>query len=885
MWEPGFYLKKLSPFILWIMAGVPGSPAYARNVPAGFEALSLGQSEWLNVSFQGEDEGVFSVFVTPDSLTFREPRALSDRLPLEELPEETRKKILAELSSPLPRHDEAFHLAPGENIGVLYNEQEQSVMLLINPAWFNSNNRQFWHPSQNSHLALVSHQSLVFSHDNQTESLGGTGTLAQGLSDRSYLQGDWTLFQNVSRNTPSTSQFRFSNLFLRSDLTQGTYVQGGRMDITNLNSRLGGNFSLSLLPLAQTDGIRLGSTSAYVNTQSNDNTGSSPLTVMLAQPARIDVYRGERLLGTSYMDAGIHDVDTSNFPAGAYPVTLKEYENGRLVRQETQFFENSGQHQPAGDQPQWFLQAGRRTMADTYNEIKKSPKRKNKVGIAGGLQLALSHNVTWTGAILTAADNNEILSENDLSWTIPSQTGLWTLKTGYLMQGGLSTADNEQISWNYNGNTFYLSRYHTFCRGQIAGGCYSNYSTTASTELYGWTASLGYNYSRSVQRFWQLPEMTDSINPDGYPQIRTTEPTSDKQYSTSGVLLTLGTSVNYKNWNIWPRMGVFSNRSRNGYLHDSGGFLTLSLSGSSQLNSDVSSNTTAILDYRQHSQDNNLSLRQQWVSNSQNYRSLGIMFSGGENTQGALVSGEWDGSLGNSGMAASYNHSRKYSNRTLNGHYDSTFAVSSTGLVWGNRGGNESSMSGVVVDARNNRSEDISGPVAKIVSGQVGDVYLKDGRQAFLPLMDYMPDEVTVENAGTHGANGNIVRGAGKHNVFLLPGHVAVSRLRADAVYIYVGRLLVNGNNLLAGGHILNAEVPDINPDGSFVAEFNFSPDLLYVLKNRQFFICPVKYTKGFNGIRRMKNTNCRLTRDADLPETMRKSERVARLITMANRH
>ncbi|EDI2448067.1 TcfC E-set like domain-containing protein [Salmonella enterica] len=878
MWEPGIYLKKLSPLMLGIMAGITGSPAYARNVPPGFEALSLGQNELLNVSFRGDNEGVFSVFVTPEMLTFREPKILFDKLPLDEIPEEIRKKILAELSGPLPRHDGAFHFTPGENIGVIYNEREQSVMLLINPAWFNTNDRQFWHPSQNSHIAMVSHQSLVFSHDNQMESLGGTGSLAQGLGDRSYMQGDWTLFQNASKNTQSKSHFQFSNLFLRSDVTQGTYVQGGRMDITNLNSRLGGNFSLSLLPLAQTDGIRLGSTSAYVNTNLDNNTNSSPLTVMLAQAARVDVYRGERLLGTSYMDAGIHDIDTHTFPAGAYPVTLKVYENGRLLRQETQFFENSGQIRSASGLPQWFLQVGKRTASDIINN---QAKRKNRVGIAGGLNLALSRNLSWTGAVLTGTENNKILSENDLSWAIPSRTGLWALKTGYLMQGGQGTADNEQISWNYKANTFYLSRYHTFCRGQIPTGCYNNYSATASTELYGWTASLGYNYSRSVQHFWLFPGMADTAFVTESQRVRAPGAVSDNRYSTSGILLTLGTSVNYRNWNIWPRMGVFSNRSSNGYQQDTGVFLTLSLSRNTQLDSGVSSNTTATLNYRQHNQDNNLSLRQQWVSNRHDYRSLDVMLSGGNNYQNALVSGEWGGALGNSGMAAGYSHSRKYSNSTLNGHYDSTFAISSTGLVWGNRGGNESSLSGVVVDARNNRSENISGPVAKISSIQGGEVYLQDGQQTFMPLMDYMPDEVTVENADTHGANGNLARGAGKHNVFLLPGHVTISQLRADATYIYVGRLLVNGNNLLAGGHILNAEVPDINPDGSFVAEFNYSPDSLYVLKGRAFFICPVKYKVGFNRVRQIKTTNCHQVSDADLPEMVRSSERVAKLVSM----
>ncbi|ENV0654350.1 hypothetical protein ACE12W_004766, partial [Salmonella enterica subsp. enterica serovar Braenderup] len=82
---------------------------------------------------------------------------------------------------------------------------------------------------------------------------------------------------------------------------------------------------------------------------------------------------------------------------------------------------------------------------------------------------------------------------------------------------------------------------------------------------------------------------------------------------------------------------------------------------------------------------------------------------------------------------------------------------------------------------------------------------LNDGHQTFIPVTDYMADKVNIEDVSGHGANGNLIHGAGTHNIFLLPGHVSVTRLRADAVYIYIGRLLVNGENRLAGGHILNA--------------------------------------------------------------------------------
>ncbi|EBT2497997.1 TPA: hypothetical protein G8O64_004670 [Salmonella enterica] len=38
-----------------------------------------------------------------------------------------------------------------------------------------------------------------------------------------------------------------------------------------------------------------------------------------------------------------------------------------------------------------------------------------------------------------------------------------------------------------------------------------------------------------------------------------------------------------------------------------------------------------------------------------------------------------------------------------------------------------------------------------------------------MSLIEYMPDGMSVENAGTHGANGNLVLGTGEYDVFLLP--------------------------------------------------------------------------------------------------------------------
>ncbi|EBT5478305.1 hypothetical protein CLO54_21375 [Salmonella enterica] len=875
---------KLSPLFLAIMVAVGNnSPAYARSgIPAGFEALSLGQNELLNVSFHGENEGVFTVFVTPEYLTFKDPNALFEKLPLDGVSEDIRKKILQGLSLPITRHDESFHLAPGKKIGVIYNEQEQSVMLLITPEWIKNNNQHFFHPNHDAHPAFVSHQSLVFSHDGRMESLGGSGHFAQGVGNSSYIQGEWGLFQNAGENVPSSSRFQLNNLYLRSDITPGLYSQIGRMDMTNLNSRLGGDFSLSLLPLSQIDGLRIGSTNAYINTE-DISTTSTPLSVVLTQSARVDIYQGKQLLGSSYLGPGIHDIDTNNFPAGAYPVLMKIFQNGKLVRQETQFFENSGQDQPKLGKSQWFFQIGKKRTLSNYDGMMYSSKRnKNETQFSGGVRVGLSSRLSLTSALM-GQGTAPIFSENALMWSLPTQAGVLSLKSSYMMKATKGIADSEQLSWNYNNHTLSLLRYHSFCQNQL--GCSNNYSVTASTSRYGWTASLGYNYSHSTQRFLQPLEYeeeyaTSYAKQSVYQQNRELSSHS-LQYVTSSMLLTLGTSANYQGWNIWPRMGIFSNRSSGGNHQDNGVFLTISLSKNIPSTSSFSHNTTASLDYRQHSQ-NTVSLGQQWVWNEQDYRSLAATLSGGKRYQNALASAEWDGALGNLGVSFGYDRSQQYTNKAINGHYDSTFAISSAGMMWGNGGGNESTLSGIIIDAKNDSGKDIKGPIAKISSMQGDNVYLNDGHQTFIPVMDYMADKVNIEDVSGHGANGNLIHGAGTHNIFLLPGHVSVTRLRADVVYIYVGRLLVNGENRLAGGHILNADVPDINSDGSFVAEFNYSPDSLFVLKDREFFVCPVKYRAGFNGVRRMENSNCHLISNSDLPEIMRKSERVAKLVSMA---
>ncbi|WP_369469642.1 TcfC E-set like domain-containing protein, partial [Enterobacter cloacae] len=86
---------------------------------------------------------------------------------------------------------------------------------------------------------------------------------------------------------------------------------------------------------------------------------ATPLTVLLARDARVDAYDGTRLLQTFYLQAGINQIDTRNFPFGNYNITLRIYEDGVLVRSEDAPFDKGGDW--TNSQWQWFVQGGKRS--------------------------------------------------------------------------------------------------------------------------------------------------------------------------------------------------------------------------------------------------------------------------------------------------------------------------------------------------------------------------------------------------------------------------------------------------------------------------------------------------------------------------------------------
>ena len=199
----------------------------------------------------------------------------------------------------------------------LYDEGEGAVRLFVARQWIPGEPaaERYHTVTANAENAFLHQQTLNVSggRDHQALSARGVGTL--GLFDRAHLSADWYYTQQRYRSR-SDDDFQFDNVYYRHDLGQAHYLQAGRMDRRNLSSPQGGTFSFSMLPLDRFQGARVGTTQAYVDTDAAVQ--ATPLTVLLARDARVDVFDGERLLQTFY--PGGHQPDRHpQFPVRQLP--------------------------------------------------------------------------------------------------------------------------------------------------------------------------------------------------------------------------------------------------------------------------------------------------------------------------------------------------------------------------------------------------------------------------------------------------------------------------------------------------------------------------------------------------------------------------------------
>ncbi len=335
------------------LARAPESPATDSRffqltgaVPIGFEHLVGPQSVLVDVYYGDRSVGATLATYEPGRIEFHRPEEIVDGLP--DL--DNAEIVLSALRGTLDTNTDALctpssaphgcgRLEPAI-AGVIFDESRFRVDVFVNATF-----RKRFEPELDRYLP-PSQASFSFLQNLNLNTAGGdVGSTLTSFTSQSTLA--WRENRLVGAlSYTDENDLSLDGLFARRDF-RGREYQAGLFRTAGRFSVFAGDFDLV--------GYRM-ATSLRTRTDLAVARGT-PVEVFLLAPARIDILQAGRLISSRSYPAGNHKLDTSNLPEGAYDITLRINEGGR-VREETRFFSKTSRVPPR-DQALSTLEVGR----------------------------------------------------------------------------------------------------------------------------------------------------------------------------------------------------------------------------------------------------------------------------------------------------------------------------------------------------------------------------------------------------------------------------------------------------------------------------------------------------------------------------------------------
>ncbi|KUZ38095.1 cable pilus usher protein CblC [Burkholderia territorii] len=852
----------------------------ASTVPAGFEDIMTGHDERINVNFLGKPLGLFRVYVTPDTVRFEEPARLLQALGSYVNPATDVSTIGDALSKAMARNGNLACAGQAgvngcgyvdtDRAAVIYDESEGNIELFLSRDWLSTEERdqRFREPSPMTENALIHQQTINLSGGRGYKSLSVSGTGALGITPKSFIGGNWN-FTHTGYSSGSDSNVQLQNLYYRHDLGAEHYAQAGRMDNRNLASALGGNFGFTMLPVGTLDGVRVGTTLAYVNPEVTQQ--GTPVTLLLPRDSRIDAYRGQELLGTFYMKAGVNALDTSRFPEGAYPLTLRVFENGVQVRTQTTPFTKTGGGVNSRTR-QWFAQAGRPSDRDAPDGM----------AAAAGVRIPLLREMALTSGIASAG--RHVYNETALEWRHAFPLGVLSAGGSFFVGNDGSRGNTQQIS--FAGGVSW-SVYRTQMRGAACNGpavsyrdigCYDMLNATVSFPMGNWSAMLGYTYNKSVgrSRNWQ-PDTSD--RPWATPVFRAGDQVS------RALQASLSRSFTWRKVSTNLRVGAYANRNT-GVRSEYGGYIgvTLSMAAPAGQPGRASAYTSAGVDVRadRNSTTTNYTLDRNWNWQGDTYREVSLGVSGyGADSLTGTVQGRWKGRYGDvaASVANSYSRENGGNDPSVTASYSSSFAMARQGVFLGSSASQSDPLAAFAVKVGSRG--DAHGMAAEVSSSTGSAIKVGFGQRALLPVSAFTPVTTEVNDAGAQSAAGatSVTEGLGKRTLFMVPGQLALRDVKAKVTYTYVGQAFSAGGMPLSDSVILNGSMPPLDGEGGFIAELDHKEDQLFVVDGPTLMRCPLHVKRQQDVLMMVGKVRCEVAGPDALPDALRKQARVQKLL------
>ncbi len=361
------------------------------GIPEGFDDLLAPQVALVDIYFNGQPLLSSMLNYTQDWIQFERPREILELLTeLTDLP-----RILQELSTKLAPNTglvcyyksqrNCGTLSP-EIVGVIFDESLFRLDLFISPSYISQTRLQIdqYLPASTSQLSFINSISLA--------AFGG-----ENIEDAHTLQLNSVLgYQNyrlqMNIDNDSENQTRLDQLSFVYDYRDIAYEIGSFKSFTQSNGFY-----------TQRDfiGARI-QTSLSSRTDLEQVSGSS-IFVFLNERSRVDVYKDGQLIDSRNYDAGNKEIDTRDFPGGAYNIELKITGVSGRESSETHFYSKSLQLPPLGE-TLYFAEFGV-PESSVDQRVYRTPHAESHSVLRAGLITRISEKFGMNASIVVNSDD------------------------------------------------------------------------------------------------------------------------------------------------------------------------------------------------------------------------------------------------------------------------------------------------------------------------------------------------------------------------------------------------------------------------------------------------------------------------------------------------
>lgn len=455
------------------------------GIPEGFNDLLAPQIALVDIYFNGQPLISSMMSYSQEWIQFEHPEEILKLLT--DLTDPA--KVLESLQSKLSPNtvlvcyyksqDNCGTLSP-EIAGVIFDESLFRLDLFINPIYINQTRLQIdrYLPASTSQLSFINSISLAATGGEQIED-AHTLQLNSVLGFQNYR-----LQMNIDND--SENQTRLDQLSFIYDYRDIAYEIGSFMSFTQSNGFY-----------TQRDfiGARI-QTSLSSRTDLEQVSGSS-IFVFLSERSRVDVYKDGQLIDSRNYDAGNKEIDTRDFPDGAYNIELKITGVSGRETSETHFYSKSLRLPPVGESL-YFAEFG---LPETSNEQKQND-----------IPHAESHSVLRAGIISRLSENfginaSFVNNSNEASGEIGS----------FMMADGINFQNNYVFSSHDGIGSYYQLdlKYRPF----IVTASYRKTDRQESID-YGLEYELLQNDSRQILLNLAIPFESSTLNISARESIR-----------------------------------------------------------------------------------------------------------------------------------------------------------------------------------------------------------------------------------------------------------------------------------------------------------------------------------------------------------------------------